>query len=435
MPVPVKDSATAAAATAGAAELLEALERRPGGPQLLAMGREGAEISLVGGAVRDLLLGREPRELDVVVAGDELAVADELARRLRAAGAAPLSRTSHERFGTAVLEWRGGRIDLARRRAESYPAPGALPEVRPAGEPEDLMRRDFSVNAIALPLGPDGRGELHGAPGALADLAQGRLRVLHDLSFNDDPTRLLRIARYSARLGFCIEAHTGALAAAAIAAGVLSTVTPARLGAELRLALDETGATAALAAMSALGVLGPLGLGAGFDEPLAAAALALLPAEGRAQVLLLALLLLAPPGGGEAAELARRLDALEVPASVRDGALAAAHGALALPARMQATARPSELHELLAREPLEAVALAGALAERSDLERGALAAGEWLGELRGVALAITGEDLLAAGVPQGPEVGARLSAALARRLDGQLGAGADAELAAALEAL
>ncbi len=103
----------------------------------------------------------------------------------------------HERFGTALVEWDGGRIDVATRRAESYPAPGALPEVRAGTEQEDLERRDFTVNAIAVRLGGERRGEVRAVPDALGDLEHGRLRVLHEQSFTDDPTRLLRMARYA----------------------------------------------------------------------------------------------------------------------------------------------------------------------------------------------------------------------------------------------
>ncbi len=213
--------------------MLRALAAQPGGPALLSLARDRDDLELVGGAVRDLLLGRSPRELDVVVAGDAAALARELASLLGA------RTTAHERFGTAAVEWEQGRIDVAERRVESYPAPGALPQVRPGSAEEDLARRDFTVNAIAVELGGAREGQLHGAAHALEDLHAGLLRVLHERSFNDDPTRLLRLARYRARLGFDVEAHTAELAAQALAAGALATVSRARIGAELRLALQR----------------------------------------------------------------------------------------------------------------------------------------------------------------------------------------------------
>src|SRR5581483_2486520 len=142
---------------------------------------------------------------------------------------------AYDRFGTATLEIDGHRYDFARARRERYPRPGALPEVEPASIAEDLRRRDFTVNATALALGGDDAGTLLSVDNALEDLSDQQLRVLHDASFTDDPTRLLRMARYAARLSWAIEPHTLNLARAAIATGALDTVSGARLGAELRL--------------------------------------------------------------------------------------------------------------------------------------------------------------------------------------------------------
>ena len=190
---------------------------------------------MVGGAVRDLLLGREPHELDFVVEGDALEVARRVGGRV----------ISHERFGTATVELDGVTFDLASARRERYERPGALPEVElGASLREDLERRDFTVNAIALHLKD---GELIWLPGAREDLDARRLRVLHDRSFLDDPTRLLRLARYAARLGFEPEERTDRLAAEAVAGGAVDTVTGSRMGAELRLLLQEPQPAALLA--------------------------------------------------------------------------------------------------------------------------------------------------------------------------------------------
>src|SRR3954452_4152746 len=188
-------------------------------------------VYVVGGAVRDALLGRTPHELDVLVEGDATAVARRAAERL--GGVA----TIHERFGTATVRAAGHAFDLVSARTERYPHPGALPDVTlGASAEEDLARRDFTVNAIAVRVAD---GALIEHPGAVADLEAGVLRVLHDASFRDDPTRLLRGARYAARLGFTPEPHTDAPAADAGPAGAVGAVTGARLGAELRLLLRE----------------------------------------------------------------------------------------------------------------------------------------------------------------------------------------------------
>jgi tRNA nucleotidyltransferase (CCA-adding enzyme) len=409
-------------------EVLRALATQPGGPQLQLIGRDRDDVALVGGAVRDLLLGRPPRELDVVVAGDAVPLADELASAIGA------SVTLHGRFGTAIVEWEAGRVDVAERRAETYPAPGALPEVRRGSAEEDLRRRDFTVNAIAVPLGGPRRGELECAEHSLEDLAAGRLRVLHERSFIDDPTRLLRLARYGARLGFELEQRTAELARESLTAGALERVSRARIGAELRLALGEADASAALTALGELGVLAAIDPELSFDAALARRALALLPDDGRPGLLLMAVLLLALAGGGGSLELElfELLDGLEFTAGERDRVLLSALAAVSLVEEMGLSSRPSELHRALRRQPLEAVALGGALAAEGSAA--ATAAADWLGRVRHVRLTITGDDLLAAGVPSGPELGRRLQAALWRKLDGELGAGPQAELDAALEA-
>ena len=173
-------------------DLLERLDRPPA---VAALDGEDS-VYVVGGAVRDLLLDREPRELDFVVEGDALAVARRVGDRV----------VAHERFGTATVSVPGATFDLASARRERYERPGALPEVElGATLREDLERRDFTVNAIALHLAD---GELIWVPRAHEDLDARRLRVLHDRSFIDDPTRLLRLVRYAARLGFEPEERT-----------------------------------------------------------------------------------------------------------------------------------------------------------------------------------------------------------------------------------
>ena len=420
-----------------AAGVLERLREQPGGEELATLAKRHHDVALVGGAVRDLLLGRSPKELDVVVSADPGRFAGELLAMLELRREGTPILTLHDRFGTAAVVWSAGRIDVARRRAERYPVPGALPEVRPGSDEEDLLRRDFTVNALAVPLSGPRTGKLVAVDHALADLDAGLLRVLHDRSFIDDPTRLLRLARYRARLGFDVEPHTAVLVDEALRACVLESVSGGRLGAELRLALEEPDPLTALRSMGALGVLTGLGLAPDLDEPLARRAMELLPAEGRIPELLLAVLLFSSiHGGGEGEELLLRslLDRLEFAAGERDRALRAALGAGSLADRMARSTRRSELYEALSGWDPEAVALAGALVRVPEGDTAADQARLWFDELRHIHLAITGDDLLAAGVAPGPEIGVRLEAALARKLDGRLdGAGAPAELQAALE--
>lgn len=372
-------------------DLLEHLGALPCGRRLLTVVGGTPGVHLVGGAVRDLLLGRVPRELDVVVEGDVAALAAALGD----------SAATHERFGTVTVSLDDCRWDLAASRAEEYARPGALPDVRPAGITEDLRRRDVTINAIALELAG---GELRAVEHAFDDLAARRLRVLHDASFRDDPTRLWRLARYRARLDFEIEPHTAELARAAVDAGLAERVSGARIGRELRLALAEPDPVAALDSAVALGL-------APWLEPnraRAEAALELLPAgEGRPDLVVLAAALAESPDDAD-----QRLAGLEFTAAER-AVLRAAGRSRQLAAEAAAARRPSELARVLRRVPVEAVALAGADGPAEPPRR-------WLDELRHITLAIDGDDLLAAGVPRGPQVGRRLAATLDLRLDGEL---------------
>jgi tRNA nucleotidyltransferase (CCA-adding enzyme) len=381
-----------------AAEALDALRALPCGARLFDVLAQHPGSWVVGGAVRDALLGRPlGPDVDVVVEGDAAAAG--------VAAALGDIAAEHERFGTYAAVHGDCHYDVVTARRERYAAPGALPDVEWGDLEDDLLRRDFTVNAVAL----GGDGELHAAPATLEDLAAGRLRVLHAASFRDDPTRLWRLVRYAVRLGFAPEPVTDRLAVEAVRRGALETVSGDRLGTELRLALGERDPLAVLHAAQNLGVVDGLTL----DPALAARAVALLPPGEDARVDLTLLGAVIPDGDwarpfGFDAREQRILDrAADLPPV--------------------AAARPSEVVAALRGEPVEAVAVAGARGDGDTARR-------YLREWRHVRLKIDGRDLLAAGVPEGPELGRRLAAALARRLDGELGEGRDAELAAALAA-
>ena len=368
-------------------DLRDTLRAMPCGAALLDAAPPGGGVHLVGGAVRDLLRGVTPAELDVAVEGDTTAL-------LTALGGLPLR---HERFGTATVQSGACRIDVAMTRAERYGSPGALPEVRPAGLAEDLGRRDFTVNAIALDLG-DGR--LREAPGAQDDLRAGLLRVLHDRSFLDDPTRLWRLARYRARLGFEVEDRTRELAREAVAAGALATVSTTRIGNELRLALAEPDPVAALESAADLGLAPWLEV----DRAAVERALGVLGDAGDPALTVLATVARDVPDVGLTAAWRRTLDA-----------------AAALRAVDLAGAPPSVADRAFGAAPAEAVAATGTPEAR-----------RWLAQDRHRRLAITGEDLIAAGVPRGPELGARLRAVRGAVLDGRVGDDAADQIAVAL---
>ncbi len=395
------------------AELLERVRALPAGAPLLARlgGQQG--VYLVGGAVRDLLLGGQPYDLDLVVDGD----AADLARRLGG------QRVVHDRFGTSTASVGGFSYDIARARTETYARPGALPDVAPATLDQDLRRRDFTVNAIAIALGGPATGEISAAPRALHDLKRRRLRVLHDRSFSDDPTRLLRLARYYSRLGFGVEPETRELVRAAVRDGALQTVTGPRIGAELRLLAREPDPVAAFGSLRELELDRAIDPRFGLDDPeLARRAFALLPDEARPDRLVLAVAARRVPP----AELSWLLDALAFEAGDRDAIVAAASRAEAVSRALSEAVRPSEIAQAASGSGPELVALAGALGPSG-------AAHDWLTRLRHVELEIDGRDLIEHGVSEGPAVGRGLRGALAAKLD-ERASGREAELAAALKA-
>lgn len=387
-------------------EMLDRLRALPAARPLVARTAPSPGVHVVGGAVRDLLLGGAPFDLDLVVEGDALAFARSLGGSLRV----------HDRFGTSTVTLDGFSYDIARARRETYAYPGALPDVLPGSLKEDLLRRDFTVNAIAVALGV---GSVSVAPNALEDLGARRLRVLHDASFIDDPTRMLRLARYASRLGFAIDPHTRSL----LDPGALSTVSGARIGNELRLLSREDDPVAALSALHDLGLdraIHPrLSL---TGETLARGALELLPPDGRSDLLAIASAAREVP----ADELGPLLDQLAFTAADRDTILAGATRAPALAAALENAGSGSQIAEAVGGGGPELVALAGAMGP-------AARARDWLERLRHVRLEIGGEDLIAAGVPSGPAIGRGLRAARAAKLDGGA-SGRQAELDVALRA-
>jgi tRNA nucleotidyltransferase (CCA-adding enzyme) len=400
-------------ATAG---LRERVRRLPGMDELLPALEGLPPAYLVGGAVRDLIRGERSVDLDIAVEGDARrtarALADALAGDVR----------EHERFGTATVRAGGRSVDLAATRRETYPEPGALPQVEPAGLLEDLGRRDFTFNAMAVGLTGEDLGHLYDPRGGVADLDARLVRVLHPDSFLDDPTRLLRAVRYAVRLGFELEEATERAARAAVAEGAPSTVSGPRVRDELLDLLGELEAPAGVERLRDLGVLRALDPALDPDPELVASASLAAVALGadRAQAALAALVAANPEA------LEPWLAGLGLEARDRQGVSRAAHGAEAVAAALRGRdLAPSELRALLGGEPPELLALALALGAPAG------PVVDWASRLSRVRLEITGEDLLGAGVPEGPAVGRALDATLDRKLDGLL-AGREQELEAAL---
>ena len=241
-------------------------------------------VYLVGGAVRDVLLGEQSLDLDVMVEGDAIDLARRLARQLGA------RCHPHEKFQTAVVKGvdpRGGELqmDIATARTEFYGSPGALPEVERSTLRHDLGRRDFTINAMATSLKAEDLGATYDFFGGYRDLRRGTVRVLHNLSFVEDPTRLLRAVRYEARLGFRMDAHTLTLAKGCIEMRLVGDLPSARLRDELLTILDEPHVAAALARMAEIGLDRAPASASGCRPPCGAARGVGRPRDGRCAVL------------------------------------------------------------------------------------------------------------------------------------------------------
>ncbi len=340
----------------------------------------GTHLWLVGGSVRDALLGRPVLDLDLTSETPAVALGPVLVSE---AGGSVNARSQ---FGTVKLRVDGRTIDLATVRSETYARPGALPTVGPGDMRSDLARRDISINAMAASLAPADFGALLDTEGGLADLRRGAVRVLHERSFQDDATRLLRVVRYATRLRFRIEQRTRRWMRRD--AACLDAVSPARVRHELERTLEEDLAARALLTAHRLGVL------AAVHPALGAPAIALaLRRAARRHLRGIALLgvLLLGLGPEQARGVAARLAFTRRQARVVEHARGLASGPTP-------TGRTPEAPEATA---------AAAAAAPDPAVRRALAR-----RLRATPDAdlLTGADLLAAGVPEGPEVGRLLHA-------------------------
>ena len=209
--------------------------------------KNNVSVYLVGGFVRDLMLGEPNLDLDVVVEGDGIMFAAELARSLKA------YLVRHRRFGTAtVITPQEIKIDISTAREEYYEKPATLPCVRAGTLKDDLKRRDFTINAMAISINERNFGELIDFFKGRDDLRYKRIRILHDLSFIDDPTRILRGIRFEQRYGFHIEPHTLRVLRCAVDADMLTRVSPHRIRDDIILILKETNPLACIARMEYL---------------------------------------------------------------------------------------------------------------------------------------------------------------------------------------
>jgi tRNA nucleotidyltransferase (CCA-adding enzyme) len=383
-------------------------------------------VFLVGGAVRDVLMNEPSFDVDIAVEGDGIAFGHALARAL-GGRVAP-----HDKFGTAVVVHQGGRVDVATTRTEFYDYPGALPAVEQATIRQDLYRRDFTINAMAVSLKGEDFGRLVDYFGGLRDLERGVIRVLHNLSFIDDPTRIFRAIRYENRYGFRMDTHTLALARACVEMELVGELSSARLRDELQALLSEEEIGDSLRRLAELGVDRAIHphLAAGEE----AAALVrevdelrrrLAPEAPTWRVRLAVLARRLPPD-----ELYEWFERLKLRRRDADRIADAVTVAPRLRELAAVTAEPAALRELIRPHDPDGALLALTGAEGAARE-GLL---RYFEELRRVRLEISGGDLVELGLTESPRVGAVLDELLRRKVNGELD-GRAAELEAARDLL
>ncbi len=361
-------------------------------------------LYLVGGSVRDLVLERANIDVDIATESDAISLAETVAAETGVAC------KIHRAFGTARLLISEAYLDLATARSETYPQPGSLPRVQPVTQSEDLGRRDFTINAMALTLTGPEKGRLIDNHGGLADIARETIRVLHDASFIDDSTRILRAIRYASRLGFDIEPHT--LSLVQRDKHYLATVNQPRLRLEFRRVLDEEEPERALSRCEELGVLREIHSDLSFGNSQAAAFAAArreIDSSSAVYYTLLALTLSAP----QAASLADRL----ATTLMQRMAMEAVPLARDLVDGWASDVRPSQAAKALRMYPeqsLWALALAAPEARAREISR------QYLQTWRHVRASLNGRDVQRLGIPKGPTVGAVMEQIMDGLLDGRL---------------
>ena len=417
--------ATAAAERPGPmlTEELDRLERlQPVFEAVAAVSGPYEGVYLVGGTVRDILLGERSFDVDIAVEGDAIALAqalaDALGGRVRA----------HDKFGTAVVVYGDDeRVDVVTARTEFYDAPAALPTVEHASIREDLFRRDFTINAMAVSLKGADLGRLVDPFGGRRDLEAKTIRILHNLSFIDDPTRIFRAIRYENRYGFRMDEHTQRLARGTIEMGLVGDLSSARLRDELEALLSEGEIEHSILRLAELGADTAIHPHLAADEEAVALLRRLTELRDRYgleipswRLGLAALARKLPPD--EVYDWLQRLkvrrrDAEQIAAAVTVGPK--------LVERLRGGASPAEV--VAAAEPYapDAPLFALALADLEPLHA-------YFERLRNVQLEVSGADLAELGLGESPRVGEILTELRRRKLNGELD-GRDSELAAARE--
>jgi tRNA nucleotidyltransferase (CCA-adding enzyme) len=372
-------------------------------------------MCLVGGAVRDLLMGRRNLDLDLVAEGDALGLAGELAKLGELSGVVDEGVqgkvTLHRRFGTAKFRWGDLTVDLAMARSETYARPGALPTVQPGAIEDDLRRRDFTINAMAVFLTPTSFGQLLDPHGGREDIDRGLVRILHEGSFIDDATRMLRAVRYEQRLAFKLEENTERLLRENMS--MLDAISGSRIKRELELILSEECPERMLQRAQGLGILRQLAPSIAIDDCMVER-FQQAREQQQSDPMVYMLLLIYRLEEDDIENFITRLDVTgqwakamrQIPRLKND-----------MPYLDNQDLSPSAICRLLQPYFIESL-IAGMLACESEVGRSNVE--RYLNQLRYVNPSLEGSDLQRLGVPSGPRMGRMLETLRDAKLDGQV---------------
>lgn len=382
----------------------------------------GFKAYLVGGAVRDLILRNKNLDIDIVIEGDGIIFAKKFSETF------PCKIRSHQRFGTAVMIFPDGfKIDVATTRLEYYEKPGALPTVELSSIKLDLYRRDFSINTLAVRLNPDGYGELLDFYGGLKDIKSKTIRVLHNLSFVEDPTRILRALRFEQKFGFTIGKQTQSLIKSTVKLNLFKSVAGGRFLTELIYILQEEDFITTLKRMSVFGLLGAIhpeiSLGKAEEIVLYKARdvlswYHLLFLEDSVEEWLVIFLILTTSLDHK--ELSRLVKKLDVEGKHRKEIIAGrekANKALKFISGRTETLSKSDLFHLLKSFPLELIIY---MMIKTGHELSEKLISNFVTKLRGYKIDLTGKALKKMGVPEGPMCGEILRNLLNKKINGEL---------------
>jgi len=384
----------------------------------------GFSAYLVGGSVRDLLRSEENLDIDIVIEGDGISFAKTLGERLHA------KVRSHQRFNTAQVITEKIKLDVATARTEYYESPAALPKVETSSMKKDLYRRDFTINTLAIKLNPKDFGLLIDFFGGQRDLREKAIRVLHNLSFIEDPTRAFRAVRFSERFGFKISKHTENLMKVAIKMNLFEKLSGPRLYEELLLALNETEPVKTLKRLSDYGLLKVIYPNLIFNEELESTLKSMHETLSWFNLLFLeektdrgVLYLMALFSGLKDEEVRAVIERLSPSLKVRDMIINGMSQARDLMRKLPLD-DPVEIYHHLHKLSLETVLFSMALSKDRQKQK---VVSQYLTELRKVKTILKGDDLKNMGIQPGPLYSKILTMLLEERLRGHLKSREDEE--------